>query len=121
MKAKYQGVTVADYLNKHNHTKVAVFGYGYVGKFLVRELESAGITVEYIIDRNADYMTENRCFYKIEDSLPKTDCIIISLVQNEEPVIERLKEKCDAQIIAVKKLLINMLGKEENATQKVKC
>ena len=120
MKAANEGVTVASFLRNNNYKKVAVFGYGYIGKFLRKELEKdEDISLEYVIDRNADYIKDGIPVYKIEEELPEVDCIIISLVQNEETVHNILENKMDAHVTDVKKLLVNMLERDKDAAFKV--
>lgn len=116
LKAKHKGKTIAKYMDEHNFKRVAVFGYGYVGKLIIREIEdNNGGKIEYVIDRNADYIMDEVCAYKLENSLPDVDCIIVSLVQHEETICNILGEKTNAHVISIKKMLVGMLGKDKYA------
>ena len=55
------------------------------------------------------------CAYKLENSLPDVDCIIVSLVQHEETICNILEEKTNAHVISIKKMLVGMLGKDKYA------
>ena len=85
--------------------RVAVYGHGYLGKRVMGELREYQIETAFFIDRNADYLKEEVPVYKLEDAPDDIDAIIISLVQNYNPVKRSLKEKYNIRIYTIKEIV----------------
>lgn len=100
---KDAGISVT--LKEKGIQEVALYGYGYVGRLLKDYLEKHEIRVLYIIDQKAKSLHCGVAAYTIDEKLPKTDAIIVTLVKNEEPVMEQLREKTNAEILSFKELI----------------
>lgn len=87
-----RGCSVSQYLRKKGINSVAIYGNGYLGKQLYKELKRNGINVTYFIDRNALYMKEEIPVYSADEKLPEVDAVIITLTQGENEVISMLKK-----------------------------
>lgn len=102
--AGLDGNGVSKFLEQKNFYNVAVYGGGYLGKYLLKELRKSKVEVRYIIDQNAAYLDLGYPAYTIEDELEDVDAVIVTLVQNEQDVIGRLKKKLGADILSIKEL-----------------
>lgn len=103
---------IGKYLKKYGYRNIAVYGIGYLGKHLLWELKDSGICVQYVIDRNADWLQENYTAYTLEDELQPVDAVIVTLVQGEGPVIAILKSKMEAAVFSIKELVKLAGGKK---------
>lgn len=77
-----QGQSAAQYLKRHNIKKIAVYGYGYLGKTLLENLESENIEVAYVIDKNAAFLDLNKKCCTLEQADEPVDAVIISLIKD---------------------------------------
>lgn len=96
------GKSVAQLLIDSSIKKVVIYGYGMYGKKLKKELEKAGIEIQYIIDKNAESIHSNVPLYKFGDVLPVTENLIITApgVDYYE-VMDKMNrnEKCQVYIL----------------------
>lgn len=113
MALENQNVTIASYLKSKKVDKVAIYGGGYIGKQLLANLQRDNVNVCYLIDRNAKYMEETVELYTLEEELPQTDAVIITLLSKEEEIKRRLAQRIGNNVWAIKELL-EILEKESN-------
>lgn len=100
-----EDLLISAYLKKRGYETVVIYGDGYFGKQLYRELKKAGITVTCFLDRNADYLQEEIPVYRPEADWPEADVIIVTLMQKERKLMELLQKKTTAVIIYIEELL----------------
>lgn len=103
-----QGKQIGDFMRKNNYRTVAIYGYGHLGRQLFGRLKKEEIEVSYLADQNAAYITEGIPAYTLNDKLPETDVVIVTLVEKEERVIQQLCSKTKARIWTIKQLLSAM-------------
>lgn len=70
------------YLKKRNIQKVAIYGYGYLGKTLLEYLEREKVEVACIIDKNAAFLEVEKKCCTLEDMHEPIEGVIISLLKN---------------------------------------
>ena len=103
---------IADYLCALGVQYVGVYGYGILGKHLVRELLDKGMTVSWVIDR----ISGGDAYYsKIIrpddlDNLEKVDLVVITALADMERVEMLFSGKPDAKIISVDELVDSVFG-----------
>lgn len=102
--AELEGNGISEFLERKNLCSVAVYGCGYLGKYLLKVLEKGSVRVRYIIDQNAAYLDPGYPAYTIEDELEDVDAVIVTLVQDEHDIISRLKRKLRADVFTIKEL-----------------
>ena len=73
-----KGKTILPFFHKNNYRKIAIYGYGYLGKHLMKELASSDVEVGYIIDRNPLIKTSSYRVYSLCKDLPPVDAIIVT-------------------------------------------
>lgn len=79
-------------ITKNNYNSIALYGYGIIGKKLLKELEYNGIKVEVIIDRDAEkYTDENYKITTIEGLNKKVDMIVVTPLFDKEKIVSELK------------------------------
>lgn len=106
MNLENKGLSVGGYLKENGYSNVAIYGYGYIGKQLHGRLNRENVEVSYIIDQNAEFLGEDVTAYTLEQELPKVDLIIVTLVEHERVIAERINEKMSVDVLSIKELLI---------------
>lgn len=96
IKQKESGVKLAEYLLQSGVKTCGIYGCGMFGEHLYEELKKA-IFVKFFIDKNALGINKNIPVYTIEDSLPETDIILISLLYEADKAEEKIKEKSNVK------------------------
>ncbi|MCI8505912.1 MAG: glycosyltransferase family 2 protein [Lachnospiraceae bacterium] len=99
-------------LEKKGLYNIALYGGGYLGKYILKKLEKGRIKIHYIIDQNAAFLELGYPAFTLEEELEEVDAVIVTLVQKEEAVINGLKKKLRAVIVTVRELATE-LGQEE--------
>lgn len=94
---------VISVISKNRFQRIAVYGYGIIGKKLLKDLEKANIAIECVIDRSArNFENANYRIYE-PDNLPEgIELIIITAIFDEKKVREKLK-KFDLKAISLVK------------------
>lgn len=98
---------VTEYLKRKKYNKIAIYGLKELGLLLYDEIIKAGLSVEYIIDKNADYMNVDveATLYTPDDSLPKADVIIVTAVHYYEDIEKELRDKVTCPIISLEEVI----------------
>lgn len=100
--------TIADYLLENKYHKIAVYGFGRLGKQLYEELLISRIQVEYVIDRNRgieNKLDDGIGYYHPDDELPNVDLIIVTIPDEAKGIIDHLREKTECPIKSIDDLL----------------
>ena len=82
----------------------AIYGCGIVGEYLYDELKET-INVNYFIDKKAKQIKKNIPVYTLQEGLPETDSVIITLMAEEDKVAKDLKNKGFKNIIILREWL----------------
>lgn len=102
---KLEGKSLADTLIQRGIHSAAIYGMGYLGCCLYDELENGGISIRYVMDRrltNADAVLK---VVHIEEKLPETGAIIITVLGDCNDLQKRIAAKCKYKVILLKELL----------------
>lgn len=105
MSLNNRGVRLTASIKDRGYHTCAIYGIGAVGKQIYEALEGTDIAVCYFIDRSQPYLGEAVPVYRPEEELPEVDVIILSLVEQEEPVRKLLSEKMNADIWTITELI----------------
>lgn len=108
-----RGKTIAGYLENKGIKKIAVYGYGYLGRTLCENLAKENIEISYVIDKNAAFLELKQKCYTMDDAFGAVDAVIVSLVSgNRNMIHDRLRRKCSAEILWLEDLISDMSGSE---------
>lgn len=72
--------------------KIALYGYGNYGRRLCVYLNALGIKVAYVIDQNADSISDRKA-YCLEDNVPSADSICITLKTCPQELIQKVQDR----------------------------
>ncbi len=82
-----------DKLFKENGWKeIALYGYGNYGHRLCCYLKLLGIKVAYVIDKNAESISDKKA-YCLEDDVPSVDSVCITLKTCSKELIQKVQER----------------------------
>lgn len=99
------GEKIAEILHLEGAGNVYIYGYGELGKLLVKELKKEGINVEAVIDRRAEQFKEEKIdVIRLENASVKTP-VIISVVYEMTKVSEILRQAGFNKIFFLKNLI----------------
>lgn len=102
------GKKITDYFYLMNYKNVAVYGIGYLGKHLVKELKASDIKIDYIIDKNVKETKDNIAIYTPEDVLPDTSVIIVTAIMEFDEIADMLEDKIKCPIISVEDIIFEV-------------
>lgn len=88
-----------------NCSRVAVYGAGYLGFQLYRELQKNSIEVVCFIDKSRTETCLDIPFYSLQDQMPDIDAIIISLVYSHNVIERDIKKVFKGEILFLEELI----------------
>jgi len=102
-----EGKRIADYLSAFRIYRVGIYGYGILGKHLVRELQGQQISIRWVMDRSAsgDDICGNVVRPNDLDKQEDVDIAIIATVSDVEEVEAVLMKFVTGKIISVEELI----------------
>ena len=106
MRNKRQGKTIEQYLKERGINRIAIYGMGMLGRHLFEELKESEIKVLYGIDKNARNITVDIPLYIPDEKYQEVDAIIISVVYQNESIINMLKEKTAYPILLLQDIVL---------------
>ncbi len=99
--------SVTDYFKEKNYKRIAIYGFGALGKHLLNEIMDGDGSVEcaYLIDRNAGAIQTNVPVYLPEDDLEPVDVIVVSTVHIYRQIQELLAGRGIDRIVSLKQVI----------------
>ena len=102
MRINTSGNSISEYLRKIGKTNICVYGIGYIGKALVRELKAEGINVLKAFDRNADYIEDIGVEISSQvEPVNNAEMVIVTLVENTEGICSVLLDTMGIPVITI--------------------
>lgn len=100
-----EGKQISDYLRKFQIQRIGIYGYGILGRHLVRELQ--GLSVRWVMDKSAsgDDIYDNVVRPDDADRQEDVDMAIIAAVSDVEEVEALLLKFVTGTIISIEELI----------------
>lgn len=86
-------------LKERGYNEIIIYGWGYLGERLYRELESTQIKVVGILDRKSINNFYNITSYTMQNELPKVDAVINTVLYDEEKIKEEVGKMIKCPVI----------------------
>lgn len=102
---KQENKKLADYFEKNNYKRIAIYGMSFAGDTLVDELKNTNIQVAYGIDKNAGSLYADFDILTMEDKLDEVDAVVVTAITFFDEIAEALCEKMDCPIISLEDIL----------------
>lgn len=100
--------SISEYLSENGYSHVALYGMGRIGRHLSHEFSASNIHVDYVVDqvisKQTHYYDGVSC-YSMENDLPYTDLIIVTVPSEAENIIKELRKKVCWQIKSIDDIL----------------
>lgn len=103
---KEQNISLSEYFAECGYEKIAIYGWGKMGKHLYEELKDSKIEVAYAIDRNISGSGEMKV-YNLNDKLPEVDAVVVSATFDYDAIYEQLSDKVYCPIISLEEVVTN--------------
>ena len=100
---------ISDYLLSYGIKTVAIYGYGYLGKHLVEELNDSDVCVKYIIDRNTGIRARDIEVLRLSKDLPKVDVIIVTPAGQYDEIRSNIKTYVSYNTLSLEHILSEMV------------
>lgn len=98
------GKTMEEYFRNHNYKTIAVYGVGFLGECLVRQLIKTDVRILYIIDQKADNTLLDIPIKKLDGPLDEVDAIVVTPVYYFYSIKKQISEKTDAEIVSIEEI-----------------
>lgn len=87
--------------------EILIYGWGYLGNLLFRELEHTSVKVKGIIERRSVGDICDIPIYSLQDDLPKADAVIVTVLYDTEKIRSDIGEKIgqDCMVICLEELI----------------
>lgn len=105
LRIRQEGKTLVEYFKQQDYKTVAIYGMKELGERLYDELEGSGITVPYIIDKNADSIYADVDVVTPDEKLDPVDVIVVTALYYFDEIEEMLCERVDCPIISLEDIL----------------
>lgn len=97
-----------DWVSAFKDKKLAVYGYGLLGRHLIIEMEKNKILPEFIIDRNPNIKSQYPV-YNVDDDWPDIQLIIVTAIYDYGKVFRLIKErKSEVEVISLEHIIMEM-------------
>lgn len=105
LRIRQEGKTLVDFFERNNYKTVAIYGMKELGERLYDELQNSGITVKYIIDKNADTIYADVDVMTPDDELEPVDVVVVTAIYYFDEIEELLSEKVNYPIVSLEDIL----------------
>lgn len=98
---------IADYLNTYRFQRIGIYGYGILGKHLVRELQKQDFPIKWVMDRSSAGDDNYSGLVRPDDAdkLEDVDMAVITAITDVEDVEHFLMGFVTGKIISVEELI----------------
>lgn len=111
MALKYKNFNIAQYLEKKNYKRIAIYGMSHIGLRLLEELHGERIQVIYVVDRNAENLFLNVKSLSLNEKLENVDAIVVTAVESFYEIQNILEKKVKCPIISLEDIIYDAAKK----------
>lgn len=106
---KQEGKNLEDYFLAKNYKRIAIYGMNDVGRTLIKELKDTSISVDYVIDQQAErIIVQDVTILKPDDRLPEVDAIIVAPITFFEEIEAKLELKVKCPVVSMEDIVYDM-------------
>ena len=100
-----KGFSVAEWIRQAGYKKIAVYGYGILGRHLCKELHNSNVIIDFIIDRRGESIETDYKVYLPTDTFPEIEAVIVSAVFEYESICKEMRKKGKYKMISLETIL----------------
>lgn len=101
LKVKQKGKNLSEYFELAGYKKIAIYGMGYLGETLLKELSDTKTEVLYGIDQNAASIYAKVDVLSLKDELQSVDVVVVTVINSFEMISENIKKELDCPVISI--------------------
>lgn len=90
---------------ERGYREIGVYGYGTLGKHLIRELEESEIRVRFIVDRQQGKIPAGIPAFRPEEELPETDVVVVSATFYYDDIYRKLRENGAGKVVSLERII----------------
>ena len=105
------GVSLGLRLKEAGCTHMAIYGMGVLGRHLYKELKANDIIIDYLIDRCQVGIDFEEPVYRLQDDLPETELIIVTVSIEAAEIVRKLNVQKRMRSLTMEEV-IRKYGKE---------
>ncbi len=105
LEIEQKGHSICSYFTESGYKTIAIYGMKELGERLYDELQGSGITVKYVIDKNADSIYADVDVVTPDEALEPVDVIVVTALYYFDEIEEMLSEKVDYPIVSLEDIL----------------
>lgn len=102
---KQEGKNLSDYFKRKGYQNIAIYGMGYIGQTLVKELKGTDIIVKYAIDKKANELCSDLPVITPDSVFPEVDVMVVTPVTFFNEIKKNLSSRGRCPIVSIKDLL----------------
>lgn len=102
-----ENINIDLWFQKNNFKKVAIYGYGILGRHFYKQLRGSTIELVYVIDQQKDWLDLEADIYAPTDDLPAVDCIVVTVCYDFEDIYRILTKKGMQNIVSLATILFD--------------
>lgn len=110
---KEQGKSLEHYFWKNNIKNIGIYGYGVLGKHLVKELYESSVTIECIIDKKVTVVPNDIKIIRPEEQIQNLDMLVITAYHFWNEIIKSFNKKINYQIVSLKTIVDEVIKYEK--------
>lgn len=92
---------IVSFLQEKGYEEILVYGWGYLGRLLCKELEHTQIKMKGILDRRHLNDTYDIPSYRLQDDLPKVDAVVLTVLYDGERIRDDISKIMDCPVISL--------------------
>jgi len=109
MDLREKGISLKRYMQEHGYNKIALYGYGILGRHFLQELKGSQFEVAFIIDQQGSKLNADVPIYLPSEQFPEADVIVVSPVFSFEDIKIKLKGR-NFNIVSLETILKGSTG-----------
>lgn len=106
-----EGKSIDEFFKSKDVQEIAVYGYGVIGKKLVKELQNNNIKIKYIIDQDKTCQNSQMLVFTPNDIFPSVDILIVTPLFDYEKIKSSMQRDEFGRIISIEEVIEEVLEK----------
>ena len=106
LRLKENNKSISKMLEKNKIESIAIYGYGMLGRHLLKDINYSKVRVDCIIDRQKEYPNLQVPVFDLNDELPKVEAVVVTVIGDYEEIYDQLMIKMpQSKIFSVYELI----------------
>lgn len=96
---------LATLLEKKGYNEIIIYGWGYLGNRLYRELRHTQIQIKGVLDRRGVSNLYNIPSYSLQSQLPEADAVIVTVLSDVEKIRYDVEKIMKCPVVGLEELI----------------